>query len=248
MDPALIPPLAVRLGVGPFDDPQGYIDWGRHEFDRLVKYGGLTPGDTVLDIGCGCGRVAIHCAQYLTTGRYVGMDNLQPLIDWCNLNIVPKFPNFEFHHVDIYSGEYNRTGIIQASSYSFPLPDNTFDLAFAVSLFTHMFLPDVQRYFAEMARLLKPGGRLYATYFLMRDEAKAGVSGRAAIKPEYGASPSVTFSKGSPEHMIAHREDAILRLLDNAGFSRTFFEYGNWNTGSPQFPEPYQDTIVVRKR
>ncbi len=249
MDPSLIPPLDIRLGVGPFYEEESYVMWGQYEFNRLVKLGGLTPADSVLDIGCGCGRVAIHIAEYLSGGQYVGLDNLKPLIDWSNANIARKYPQCKFLHVDVYSGEYNKAGSIQANTFRFPFPDNQFSFVLAVSLFTHMFLPDVNNYLREISRILRKDGRLFATFFLLRENMTINIGGQpityAPARPEQ---KSLAFNRDTPEKMIAHNENDVLQLYEKAGFEKTFVEYGNWNVGQPQFPKPYQDYLVMKKK
>jgi len=221
-----IPPLDIRLNVGPFNDEASFLDWGKFEFDRLVKYGNMTENSSVLDLGCGCGRIALHCTDYLKKGSYEGIDTLKTLIDWCKQNI--QYSNFKFSHIDVHSERYNLGGI-QASKVSLPFEDNSFDLVFAISLFTHMFQADMSRYFKEVARILRPSGRLYATYFFSRD------------------STSKADSTGD-ESMIVYREKVVLQLLNSAKLFQSYIEYGNWDRGAPQAFTPFQDTLVVQKQ
>src|SRR3989337_2008959 len=55
-----------------------------YEFVKhFINQCGLKPEETVLDIGCGCGRMARPLSQYLEKGRYEGIDIVPLMINWC---------------------------------------------------------------------------------------------------------------------------------------------------------------------
>lgn len=63
-----------HLAIGAKAD--GLQDWeihGKEQFDFLVSRG-LAPGDTLLDLGCGTGRLARQVVPYLDPGHYTGLD------------------------------------------------------------------------------------------------------------------------------------------------------------------------------
>lgn len=105
----------------------------------LVKFSGIKPNETVLDVGCGTGVVAITAARL---GAKVSALDLSPaLIEHAKKNV--SIANVQ---VDLKEGDVE----------SLPYPDNSFDAV--LSQFGHMFAPRPQVAVKEMLRVLKPRG------------------------------------------------------------------------------------------
>jgi len=103
----LVPDPEIRNWVGPFQDKGVYLESGRFEAERFVALAGIGESDVVLDLGCGCGRMSIHLAEYLKEGKYVGVDSSPPLLNWCKEKIATAFGNTSFVFIDVYNGSYN---------------------------------------------------------------------------------------------------------------------------------------------
>jgi SAM-dependent methyltransferase len=117
----------------------------------------LPPSPRVVDIGCGCGKLARFF--YLIPGlTYVGIDLFAPSIRWCNKVFAPFSDRFQFVHFDGHSEVYNPTGKVKASEYVLPLEDGEADMTVCASLFTHLFEPDAKQYLSQIERITKPGG------------------------------------------------------------------------------------------
>jgi SAM-dependent methyltransferase len=113
----------------------------------------------VLDVGCGCGKIARFLVPNALVTRYVGFDTLSESISWCDNFIVPYAgERFEFHHFDIYSGTYNPSGSIAPTSVVFPVEDGSMSVVVAASVFTHLLEPDAQHYLRETRRVLDDAG------------------------------------------------------------------------------------------
>ncbi len=133
--------------------------------DALIDVAGLTPSSRILDIGCGFGRLAVGLAGYLDAdGSYDGFDIVPEAVNWCAANIRGPHGNIRFQHADIYSKEYNPHGRTKAGKYRFPFKDAKFDIVVLVSIFAHLTPAESDNYIGEIARLLKPKGRCFATY------------------------------------------------------------------------------------
>ena len=222
----MIPPRSMSFdGVGDF---KGI---GREFRGYFVELGGLRPGERVLDVGCGIGRMAVPLTDYLSKeGGYWGFDIVKQGVDWCQSRISPRFANFHFLHSDIYNKHYNAGGKVQARDYRFPFEDRFFDFAFLTSVFTHMLPADLECYLAELARVLKPGGRALITFFLLNDESRALLgAGRSRLDFRYRpAGPCLAISKDDPEMAIAYYEGCVRELFQRHAFALEPIRYGSW--------------------
>src|SRR5206468_8133452 len=77
--------------------------------------------------------------------------------DWSSDVCSSDLPHFHFQFVDVVAGAHNPEGKLQGAEFTFPYPTDTFDIALASSVFTHMLPGGVEHYVAETARVLKPG-------------------------------------------------------------------------------------------
>lgn len=105
----------------------------------------LSEGQTVLDFGCGVGRVTRYFPQ-ITGVEVVGCDLHEGAIEWCRRHMpFGKFLNGTIHP-------------------PIDLPDDSIDLLLAVSVLTHLDQELEQAWLAEWKRILKPGGLAVVTY------------------------------------------------------------------------------------
>ncbi|HEY2638217.1 MAG TPA: class I SAM-dependent methyltransferase, partial [Solirubrobacteraceae bacterium] len=163
----LIPPRRLNF-VGPGD----FAATGEEFLGHFTALAGLRPDERVLDVGCGIGRMARPLARYLVPpGAYAGFDVVPEAIAWCT-RAYAGLPHFAFHLAEVRNAVYRPDSGVPAAEYRFPFPDAAFDFAFATSVFTHLLPTDAERYLAELARVVRPGGRVLLTFFVLDDDAR----------------------------------------------------------------------------
>jgi SAM-dependent methyltransferase len=158
------PPEFQSLVCGPHDT---------HLFDEVSRWlvavlnheKMIEPGSDFLDVGCGCGRVA---RGLLSTpiGSYTGFDRHSGMVDWCKENFGD--PRFKFDFFDlksVYAAWDKQQGAIDAGEFTFPFAPESFDSCLLASVFTHMPPGEARHYLGELARIMRPGGKVLLSIF-----------------------------------------------------------------------------------
>lgn len=219
---------------------------GAEYLGHLVRIGGLEPGDRVVDIGSGLGRLAVPLTQYLRPSTvYVGVDPVRDGVAWCQKAISPVYPNFRFRHVDIAHPIYNPEGLLRGDLLVLPLGNASADFAMMVSVVTHLPPAEVAVYAREIARVLAPGGRCFITSFIMDETAKSATARdprRAFVREGEGPAWHVDGAGGLGA--VAFDDGWLDGVLVAAGLKPIWRGLGHWR-GTPA--AHYQDIIVATK-
>lgn len=235
------PLMELVGGAGSFDGA------GRVMAGHLKDFAELTSSDAVLDVGCGCGRTARHLLGTLSApGRYSGFDIVQESVRWCQTYLSRANPSFEFVHANIYNGLYNPVGTMASSDYRFPWPDDTFDLAFLDSVFTHMFPADVGHYLDELRRVLKPGGRVLASFFVLDETSRAAMRATGShLQFVHPGDGWFTVSPEVPESAIGYEAESVARFFDVRGFDVRKKRFGDWSGRTGADVGAHQQDLVL---
>ncbi len=169
--------------------------------------------------------------SYLEGGSYDGLDIVPSGIDWCNAHIATKFRNFHFTLADIYNKEYNPGGHVRASEYTFPYADDSFDLVVLISVFTHMLPDDTERYVAEISRVLRPGGRCWATFYILNYDSIAIMdAGNGSLRFKHDHTTYWTVNDKAPELSTGYEEGYIKDVFERHELSLAGgMHYGGWS-------------------
>jgi SAM-dependent methyltransferase len=238
----LPPPDGFSVGRGDFKTI------GLAFVEELKQSCDLAPHHHVLDVGCGTGRIAIPLTQYLSPeARHEGFDPVREAVRHCRRRISPSYPNFRFQLADLYNRNYSPWGRFKDSEYRFPYEDGAFDVVFAVSVFTHLLPAGAERYLQEAARVLKPGGRFLATFFLLNEASAAAVeAGRSTIPLAGRHEVHRVQDPQVPDAAVAYDEAHIMALLARYGLKlKQSAGYGSWSGRDPSGYGGYQDLLVA---
>lgn len=144
----LPPPRLIFLVIG-YGWGSVYYSSGRTVVNHMLlslERNGVDPRGfrSILDFGCGCGRLIRH-VHPLGTGSLHGSDYNSELIDWCQRSL--------------HFGRFQTNNLTPPLQYD----DNAFDFIYARSVFTHLGLDLQKAWMAELFRVLRPQGILYFT-------------------------------------------------------------------------------------
>jgi SAM-dependent methyltransferase len=237
-----IPPPELRF-MGKSDDE--FLRVGEALVDDLEELVGLDFDDSILDVGCGYGRIAYALWNRGHRGRYLGFDVLPRHIQWCQENMTPASDGmYEFLHLDVNNSRYNKEGRLEGSRLTFDFGFRP-DTVVATSVFTHMLPDDIDNYLQEIGRILAPGGHVLATFFLINPSQMAWeAKGQSRYALEHRLTSFARFwSTDDPLHVIAYEQEWIVERVRAAGLSVDSILLGSW-CGRPG-TRVFQDTLIL---
>ena len=142
VDGPALPPRRLMVRVAGTADADWFLRSGRAAYDAIAAHVPLDALESVLDFGCGCGRVTRYWSDF--EGAVSGSDVNTKAIEWCRDNL--GFASFE------------RNALAPPLDFD----DESFDLVYALSVFTHLTAELQLAWRDEMRRVLRPGGLLLA--------------------------------------------------------------------------------------
>lgn len=135
---------AMSLAVGGHFEAVGMLEY------FLLLQNGLQRDHTVIDVGCGSGRLAVHLRDYLQ-GTYIGIDVVPDLFQYTKK--ISNRPDWKFY---------------AAPGLTIPEPDNSADFICFFSVFTHLLHEESYRYLTDARRVLKPNGKIIFSFLEFR--------------------------------------------------------------------------------
>jgi trans-aconitate 2-methyltransferase len=116
--------------------------WGADVLGRLPLRG----DETVLDAGCGSGRVTEQLLARLPHGRVIALDGSPAMVEAARARLAPSAARIDFVVADLMA--------------PLPLPQASVDAILSTATFH--WIPDHDALFRHLARVVRPGGRLVA--------------------------------------------------------------------------------------
>jgi ubiquinone/menaquinone biosynthesis C-methylase UbiE len=176
--------------------------------DLLLRRVPWRGDETVLDVGCGRGLLLVGAARRLTSGKAVGVDR------WVRGAVSGNRPAAALRNAEL-AGVADRVEVKDGDARQLPFADASFDMVVSNFVIHEMDTQaDRERMLGEIARVLKPGGRISLVDFIFTGQAVQvlrahGVSDarRAPVGPLYAWSFAlVTFGLGRLCHVTGRKD------------------------------------------
>lgn len=226
-----LPPPALANRVGCLDPAVDAREWyaeiGARSRDAILA---ALPDEwtlerkRVLDFGCGAGRTLRHFVADTDTAEFWGCDIDEPSVTWLQQHLSPPLRLF-----------------CNTPAPPLDVPDSTFDLIYAISVFTH--LADTwAEWLVELNRVLSPEGLLFVTF--IGEGAIGWVSDEAWVEEGIGmnvASYAQGWDLGGPT--VVHSPWWI-----RAHWGRQFEILDLQPAGFGTDPGQGHGTVLMRKR
>jgi len=215
-----LPPRRLMVRVAGTADAEWFLRSGRAAYDAIAAHVPVGDVESVLDFGCGCGRVLRYWSGH--DGTVAGTDRDADAIDWCRRNLA--FVRCEQNDL----------------TPPLAFADGSFDLVYALSVFTHLTADLQTAWRDELARMLRPGGRLLLTthgrsYLPRLDDAERERFENGELVVRWGDLPGSNLCS-------AYHPERYLRESLSAGLELAAFE------PEGALGNPTQDLVVLRRR
>ncbi len=156
-----------------------------------TEYAGIQTGDRVLDLGSGAGNDCFVARSIVgETGWVTGLDFTDEMLQKANRNN----EKMGFKNVDFVKGDIEQI----------PLPDNTYDVVISNCVLN--LVPNKQKAFSEIKRILKPGGHFCVSDIVLKGELPDDLREAAAL---YAGCISGALQK-----------EEYLNIIEEIGYSR----------------------------
>lgn len=172
----------------------GYLSpGGPEEVDRVLD--GISLRDAeVLDIGCGSGGISLHLLERHGAGHVTGFDVEAPVIEAARMRAQKR-------------GLSQRATFVQGPPGPLPFADARFDVVFSKDALLHV--PDKDALFAEIFRVLRPGGRFAASNWMIAHDGEPSPEMK-----DYVAAEGLSFAMASPARYAAAMRQAGFEDVD----------------------------------
>lgn len=184
-----------------------YDDINRVIGEALIDAAHLSPGERVLDVGCGAGAITVEASRRVRPGGSVLAVDISPDLVAVARDRVARAGADEVE-------------LVEADAAAYPYDRAAFDVL--ASRNGLMFFDDPDAAFANLARALRPGGRIVFTAPQGLDRNPWIMVAGAAAAPHVGIPAGV--APGQPGPLGLADRPRIADLLERAGFTSVEIE------------------------
>jgi SAM-dependent methyltransferase len=213
-----LPPnhLCIRIGCGNriFNSHVMFIKASSDCWLTFLSREYCKPNADVVELGCGCGRIAQSLREPWFQGTYVGVDIDNEMIDYCRKNFQAE--RFQFILSPHKSTTYSSGNLWDTSIDEHALvvaKPNSKDFVYAFTLYTHLLENEITDYLRETYRILRSRGIMYMN-FLCIEHVELGR--RWTFQHRHGN--AYVENERYPEAAVAYHEAFMTELATSCGF------------------------------
>ena len=172
-----LPPnhLRVRVGVGNqiLNNHAYFFEVGSRFWHECFANGYVKANSDIVEIGCGCGRLAVHLNADYFSGAFLGIDIDLEMVNYCSSHFPPERFSYRLspHKSSIYRAENGPQQ--ESKSFVIASPESK-DFIYSLSLFTHLLEQELTFYMRESFRTLRRDGIIFMTFFCLEHVDKGG--------------------------------------------------------------------------
>lgn len=158
------------------DSPERYFAAAEAMTDRIIEVGEVAAGRRILDVGCGFGGTLDHLRHRFDDCRLTGINIDVRQLRWARRLLAESVT--EADRAPAGAGDPAPVAFVTADGCRLPVADASLDHVLAVECVFHF--PSRRRFFREAARVLRPGGTVALSDFLMAPGALSRVAATMA--------------------------------------------------------------------
>jgi len=212
----IVLPAPDKRFCGPeFKDNTYYLQSAKAEAKRLIRYFDCNKTTKVLDVGCGQGRLPIGILKIIGNIDYIGIDVDRNSIIWCKKHIQNHHPSFKFYHLDVANERYNKNGTKLNKDFKLDLSDNSIDIIYLFSVFSHMYEDDMRIYLSDFRRILKSNGKVFFTTFVEENVPNNSINPNDYILKKCSGAL----------HIVRYEKNYLFAMLNELGFIVKYFAH-----------------------
>jgi SAM-dependent methyltransferase len=193
-DAVALPPLELRAAGPIFRKDRAFRAFAVSDIATMERHLKLA-GKSVLDFGCGAGRLYFGFTAHNEPRSYLGVDVRADVIAWAQAHITAANRRFSFIRADVHNERYNPQGALSNEGWRTALRSE-FDVVYCYSVLSHLTEQDASMVIDVFARCTTPGSLIFLTAFV-GDQLQPIV-----VNPD-----DAGISIRGPLHVVRYRRD-----------------------------------------
>ena len=195
-----LPPAELRAAGPIFKRDRTFCKFAIDDIKTMERHVSLT-GKSVLDFGCGAGRLYFGFRRRNEPESYLGVDVRRDVIDWAQQHIAARNGRFTFVQNDIHNERYNAGGVLGNDVWAQALTQ-TFSVINCYSVLSHLTEADATAVLDLFARFTRPESLIFLTAFVAEQPENI------IINPD-----GTGIAIRGPLHVVRYRRDYFCREL-----------------------------------